>query len=37
MIQKMRIFENISAEFLKSLNVSVIQRLGYLLDLLEFE
>jgi len=28
-------FENISEEFLKSLNVSVIQRLGYLLDLLE--
>ena len=31
------IFENISIDFLKSLNVAVIQRLGYLLDLLEFE
>jgi predicted transcriptional regulator of viral defense system len=30
-------FENISIEFLKSLNVAIIQRLGYLLDLLEFE
>ena len=30
-------FENISKEFLKSLNVAIIQRLGYLLDLLEFE
>jgi len=30
-------FENISVDFLKSLNVSIIQRLGYLLDLLEFE
>ena len=29
-------FDNINSEFLKSLNVSVIQRLGYLLDLLEF-
>ena len=29
-------FENINEEFLKSLNVSVIQRLGYLLDFLEF-
>jgi len=28
-------FENISVEFLKSLNVAIIQRLGYLLDLLE--
>jgi predicted transcriptional regulator of viral defense system len=30
-------FENIDIEFLKSLNVAIIQRLGYLLDLLEFE
>jgi predicted transcriptional regulator of viral defense system len=30
-------FEHISIEFLKSLNVAIIQRLGYLLDLLEFE
>jgi predicted transcriptional regulator of viral defense system len=30
-------FENISIDFLKSLNVAIIQRLGYLLDLLEFE
>jgi predicted transcriptional regulator of viral defense system len=30
-------FENISEEFLKSLNVAIIQRLGYLLDLLDFE
>jgi len=30
-------FDNISVEFLKSLNVAIIQRLGYLLDLLEFE
>jgi len=30
-------FENMSVEFLKSLNVAIIQRLGYLLDLLEFE
>ena len=30
-------FENISVEFLKSLNMAVIQRLAYLLDLLEFE
>ena len=29
-------FEDIDEEFLKSLNVSIIQRLGYLLDLLEF-
>ena len=30
-------FENISIDFLKSLNVAIIQRLGYLLDLLEFK
>jgi predicted transcriptional regulator of viral defense system len=30
-------FENVNEEFLKSLNVAVIQRLGYLLDLLEFK
>jgi predicted transcriptional regulator of viral defense system len=30
-------FENISESFLKSLNVAVIQRLGYLLDVLEFD
>ena len=30
-------FENISINFLKSLNVAIIQRLGYLLELLEFE
>jgi len=30
-------FENISVEFLKSFNVAIIQRLGYLLDLLDFE
>jgi len=30
-------FENISEEFLKSLNVAIIQRLGYLLDLLDCE
>jgi predicted transcriptional regulator of viral defense system len=30
-------FENISIEFLKSLNVAIIQRLGYLFDLLEFK
>ena len=30
-------FENITEEFLKSLNVPVIQRLGYLFDLLNFE
>jgi len=30
-------FENICIEFLKSLNVAIIQRLGYMLDLLEFE
>ena len=29
-------FSTISIEFLKSLNVAIIQRLGYLLDLLEF-
>ena len=29
-------FENISDEFLKSLNVAVIQRLGYLLDFLDY-
>jgi len=30
-------FENINVKFLKSLNVAIIQRLGYLLDLLEFK
>jgi len=30
-------FENISIDFLKSLNVTIIQRLGYLFDLLGFE
>ena len=30
-------FSTINIEFLKSLNVAIIQRLGYLLDLLEFE
>jgi predicted transcriptional regulator of viral defense system len=30
-------FERISVEFLKSLNIAIIQRLGYLLDLLELE
>ena len=30
-------FENISIELLKSFNIAIIQRLGYLLDLLEFE
>ena len=30
-------FKNITEEFLKSLNVAIIQRLGYLLDLLNFE
>jgi predicted transcriptional regulator of viral defense system len=30
-------FENISIEFLKSLNIAIIQRLGYLLELLEFK
>jgi predicted transcriptional regulator of viral defense system len=30
-------FENISEEFLKSLNVAIIQRLGFLLDLLDYE
>jgi len=30
-------FENIDDEFLKSLNVAIVQRLGYLLDLLEYE
>lgn len=30
-------FENVGLDFLKSLNVSVIQRLGYLLDLLAFD
>ena len=30
-------FSTISIDFLKSLNVAIIQRLGYLLDLLEFE
>ena len=29
-------FENISVDFLKSINVAIIQRLGYLLELLEF-
>jgi predicted transcriptional regulator of viral defense system len=29
-------FENVSVDFLKSLNVAVIQRLGYLLDLLDY-
>jgi predicted transcriptional regulator of viral defense system len=31
------IFENISIEFLKSINLATIQRLGYLFDLLRFE
>jgi predicted transcriptional regulator of viral defense system len=30
-------FEHISEEFLKSLNAAVIQRLGYLLELLDFK
>jgi len=30
-------FSTISVEFLKSLNMAIIQRLGYLLDLLEFK
>jgi len=30
-------FENISVEFLQSLNIAIIQRLGYLLDILAFE
>ena len=30
-------FENISDEFLKSINIAIIQRLGYLLDLFGFE
>ena len=29
-------FEQVNAEFLKTLNIAVIQRLGYLLELLRF-